>query len=76
MVTLGLATNMAWQLAIVVLVPVVGGALLDSHFDTEPVLTIIGLVIALVGMILVVRNTVKQLNGYMAVTNKETSDDN
>lgn len=48
------ATNMSWQLAIVVLVPIIGGFKLDEYFSTTPVLTIIGFVLAMVGMGLVV----------------------
>ncbi len=48
------AANMSWQLALVVLIPVIGGVKLDEHFNTLPVWTIIGFVVALVGMAAVV----------------------
>ncbi|HVX56757.1 MAG TPA: AtpZ/AtpI family protein [Candidatus Saccharimonadales bacterium] len=48
------AANMSWQLAIVVLVPIVGGFELDEKLGCLPLLTIIGFVIAMVGMALVV----------------------
>lgn len=42
--------NMSWQLAIVVLVPIIGGAKLDKHFHTMPLWTIVGFIIAMIGM--------------------------
>ncbi|HXE09935.1 MAG TPA: AtpZ/AtpI family protein [Verrucomicrobiae bacterium] len=48
------AANMSWQLAIVVLVPVIGGFELDKKFDTLPALTIVGFILAMVGMAAVV----------------------
>ena len=44
------AANMSWQLAIVVLVPIVGGFELDKKLNTLPALTIVGFVAAMVGM--------------------------
>jgi len=41
------AANMSWQLAIVVLVPIVGGVQLDKAFDTSNVYMFIGLGVAL-----------------------------
>lgn len=48
------ALNMSWQLAVVVLVPVIGGFELDQRLDTLPALTIAGFFIAMAGMGLVV----------------------
>lgn len=44
------AMNMSWQLAIVVLVPVIGGFELDKKLDTLPALTVVGFFIAMAGM--------------------------
>ncbi len=55
------ALNMSWQLAIVVLVPFVGGFKLDNHFHSAPLWTIIGFVLALAGMSLVVWRQAQQL---------------
>jgi F0F1-type ATP synthase assembly protein I len=41
--------NMSWQLAIVVLVPIIGGYKLDILFGSLPVFTIVGFLIAMVG---------------------------
>lgn len=41
------AANMSWQLAIVVLLPVIGGAELDKALGNSYIFTIIGLILAL-----------------------------
>lgn len=46
--------NMSWQLAIAVLVPVLGGHFLDQKFDTGYLYFTIGFVLAIAGMCLVV----------------------
>lgn len=46
---IAMALTMSWQLAIVVLVPVIGGVELDKALDTSFVCTFIGLGIALIG---------------------------
>lgn len=43
------AANMSWQLAIVVLVPIIGGSELDKALDTQPAFTILGFIVASVG---------------------------
>lgn len=48
------ATTMSWQLAIVVLIPIVGGFKIDQHFDSLPIGTIIGFILAMTGMGVVV----------------------
>jgi F0F1-type ATP synthase assembly protein I len=48
------ALNMSWQLAIVVLVPVIGGFELDKKLNTVPALTIVGFLLAMGGMAFVV----------------------
>ena len=45
---------MSWQLAIVVLVPIIAGFELDKRLDLLPALTIVGFIIAMAGMALVV----------------------
>ena len=56
---LNMALNMSWQLAIVVIVPIVGGHELDIHLETTPWLTIVGTVIAAMGVFMILRQTVK-----------------
>lgn len=57
---LSLALDMTWQMAIVVIVPIVGGYLLDHHFQTTPWLTVVGFVIAGGGVFVVLNNIVHQ----------------
>jgi F0F1-type ATP synthase assembly protein I len=57
-----LAVTMGWQLAVVVLVPVIGGAELDKAFKSSPALLLVGLAIALLGTILVMRLTMQRAN--------------
>jgi F0F1-type ATP synthase assembly protein I len=57
-----MALDMSWRLAAAVLVPIVGGFELDEHFNTAPWLMILGFILALVGMALVMRQTVQSAN--------------
>lgn len=54
--------NMSWQLALVVLVPLLGGFALDNKFNTTPILTIVGFVLAMAGMAMVVWRQLQVLN--------------
>ena len=65
-VTIGLAISMAWQLVVVVLVPVLAGHAIDNKFDQSPRWTTVGVIIATIGMIMVVRRTVQEMNSFMA----------
>jgi len=44
------ALGLAWQLALVVIVPIVGGYILDQHYHKAPWLTLGGLFVAAVGV--------------------------
>ena len=55
-----MALNMSWQLAIVVIIPLVGGYKLDQHFDTTPIYTVIGLIIAFLGTLSVLYRVLKE----------------
>ncbi len=48
------ALGMSWQLAVVVLVPIIGGFKLDESTHSAPIYTIVGFIIAMIGMALVV----------------------
>jgi F0F1-type ATP synthase assembly protein I len=63
---LSITIAMGWQLAIVVLVPILGGHELDRHFHTAPMLTIIGLIVAMGGMVLIVKRSLTRLNEFMS----------
>lgn len=56
------ALDMSWRLAIVVLLPIIGGFKLDEHFDSAPLLTIIGFLVAMAGMALVLWQMLKTVN--------------
>lgn len=60
------ALDMSWRLAIVVLVPIIGGFELDKYLGTMPVLTIIGFGLAMAGLFLVLKRSVAMAdNKYM-----------
>jgi len=55
-----MALDMSWRLAIAILVPIIGGAELDRHLKTSPVLLIAGFILAMGGMGLVLWQTLKK----------------
>lgn len=57
-----MALNMSWQLAIVVLAPVIGGAELDKHLGTGTTLTLLGLLVAVAASSVVVWRSLKIAN--------------
>lgn len=61
-VFVGMALDMSWQLALVVLVPIIGGFELDKKFNTAPALTIIGFILAMLGMALIMWQTLQTAN--------------
>ena len=56
------ALNMSWQLAIVVLVPILLGFKLDKHLDSLPLWTGIGFIVAMAGMAVVVWRQLKMFS--------------
>jgi hypothetical protein len=54
--------GMSWQLAIVVLLPLIGGYELDQHFKSTPAWTAVGSVVAVCGVVAVLINTVREVN--------------
>lgn len=63
--------SMGWQLAGMVLIPVIIGVKLDDHFKTSPSYTLAALVIAIGGGVYVVSNSIKQVNQEQAQTAKK-----
>ncbi len=59
---LNMALNMSWQLAIVVLVPVIGGVYLGKAIGGQVAWTVVGLVVALLGTGVVLRRTLQTAN--------------
>jgi F0F1-type ATP synthase assembly protein I len=58
-VFVNMALDMSWRLAIVVLVPIIGGFKLDEALQTTPVFIITGFFLAMGGMALVMWRTLK-----------------
>jgi len=57
-----LVFEMSWQLAVVILGPILLGVWLDSVFNTISVFLVIGLLVAVVGSIVVMWGIVKKAN--------------
>ena len=55
-------TNMSWQLAIVVMVPIIGGVKLDKVFGTSNIWTFVGLGVAFLASAVVMWRTVQLAN--------------
>jgi len=65
------ALNMSWQLAIVVLVPIIGGFELDKALNSLPSLTLLGFLLAMIGMALVVWHQMQILDPSKESRSKE-----
>lgn len=61
-VFVGMALDMSWRLAAAVLVPIIGGYELDSHLGTTPFITVLGFLLAIGGVVIVMRQTVRAAN--------------
>jgi F0F1-type ATP synthase assembly protein I len=57
---MSLGLDMTWQLALVVIVPIVGGYALDKHYHTTPWLLVAGFIIAAVGVFGVLSRVVSE----------------
>jgi protein-S-isoprenylcysteine O-methyltransferase Ste14 len=66
-----MALDMSWRLAVVVLLPIIGGFKLDEHFNTAPLLTIIGFLTAMAGMALVLWQMLQTVNKLPVPSKKE-----
>jgi len=62
----GMVLNMSWQLAIVVIVPIMGGYMLDQRLHSSPVLVLSGLVVAVLATCGVLWRTVQLANNRVA----------
>ncbi|HEX8227119.1 MAG TPA: AtpZ/AtpI family protein [Candidatus Saccharimonadales bacterium] len=58
------AIGMGWQLAVVVLLPIFGGYKLDMMQGSSPLWTLVGLVVAMVGSIIVFRRTLASFGNF------------
>jgi F0F1-type ATP synthase assembly protein I len=59
---IGASLDMLWKLAIVVLIPIVGGYKIDSHFNSVPLWTVVGFVIAMIGTTIIIKKTMDEFN--------------
>ena len=66
----GTVLSMSWQLALAVIVPIVGGYTLDQHFASSPLLTLLGLVLAAAATVAVLWQTVRRANARVAELQK------
>jgi len=73
MVFIGAALDMSWRLAIVVLVPVIGGFALDQHFNTSPLWSITGFVLAAAGMFIVIKQMLRAVSQIPVVKKGQPS---
>jgi F0F1-type ATP synthase assembly protein I len=71
-VFIGAVLDMSWRLAIVVLVPIIGGFALDRRFNTGPLFSISGFVLAGAGMFAVLRQMLETVS-RIPVPKKEQS---
>ena len=58
------AISMSWQMALAVLIPIVGGYYLDQYFKTSPWITLAGVALALALVTLIVKKTINELPDY------------
>ncbi len=58
------AIGMGWQLAIIVLIPIIGGYKLDQKLATVPLWTIVGLIISMIGSVLVIRRALALFGNF------------
>jgi F0F1-type ATP synthase assembly protein I len=71
---ISMVLDMSWRLALAVLVPIVGGHYLDKHFDSTPLITVIGFIVAAAGMALVMVQTVKTANKIPVPKKEDTKE--
>ena len=65
--------DMSWQLALTVLIPIIGGYELDRRWRTTPWLTLLGFVLASVGSYLVMKRMLKQYGNKTVASPKDKS---
>ena len=71
MLFFGAVLDMSWQMAVVVLVPIIGGYELDKHTHTTPLFTIIGFILAMVGTFVVIRRMLSEYSDRSVEKSKE-----
>jgi F0F1-type ATP synthase assembly protein I len=71
MMFIGAVADMSWRMALVVLVPIIGGYELDKHLKTSPSFTILGFILAMVGTFLVLKKMLIVYGGQASPSSKE-----
>jgi F0F1-type ATP synthase assembly protein I len=71
MVFVGAIVDLSWRMALVVLIPIIGGYELDKHLKTEPSFTILGFILAMLGTFLVLKQMLKVYGGQSVSNSKE-----
>lgn len=66
--------NMAWQLAIAVLLPIWLGHLADVKTGKGPLFALIGLVVGVVASVLILRRAIQSLNSAISMSLSQTND--
>src|SRR5665213_3305704 len=56
--------DMSWQLAVVVLLPIIGGFEIDKHLSTSPLFVLAGFLLAMGGVVVVLRRMLSNLNQH------------
>lgn len=65
-VFVSMVLGMSWQLAIAVIIPIIGGYMLDQHFNSSPWLVLSGLVVAVLATCGILWRTVQEANRRVA----------
>lgn len=65
---LGSVVGLSWRLALVVLLPLLTGHFLDRSLDSKPWFTLLGLILAMAGMIVIVSRSLIDVNRYVEAT--------
>jgi F0F1-type ATP synthase assembly protein I len=71
MMFVGAVLDLSWRMALVVLIPIIGGFELDKHLNTTPALTILGFILAMAGTFLVLKKMLTVYSGKSVTNSKE-----
>lgn len=70
---IGDAFSLGWRLVVTFIVPVMIGVLLDRHFKTKPSYTLVGMFLAVAASIVIIKQTVKEVNQDTAAMTRKTT---
>jgi F0F1-type ATP synthase assembly protein I len=69
-VFISMVLDMTWRLALVVILPIVLGSYLDTHFKKSYTFMLLGLLVALIGAIGVIYQSYKGANKFSVMNSK------